>query len=76
MGMVCLEPVIVRNRWQEVLQFLAKEGYIVFSMDTRGMAGRGRDFKNLSYGDMAHYLSKDNAMGVQYLIDGYVDEKE
>ena len=68
---------IVRNRWQGGFQqFLAKEGYIVFSMDTRGMAGRGRDFKNLSYGDMAHYLSKDNATGVQYLIDeGYVDEK-
>ena len=26
---------------------------------------------------MAHYLSKDNATGVQYLInEGYVDEKE
>ena len=40
---------IVRNRWQGGFQqFLAKEGYIVFSMDTRGMAGRGRDFKNLA----------------------------
>ena len=67
---------IVRNRWQEVFSsFLLKRIYR-FSMDTRGMAGRGRDFKNLSYGDMAHYLSKDNATGVQYLIDeGYVDEK-
>ena len=67
---------IVRNSWQGGFQqFLAKEGYIVFSMDARGMSGRGRDFKNLSYGDMAHYLSKDHATGVQHLIDeGLVDK--
>ena len=68
---------IVYNRWQAGFQqFLAKEGYIVFSMDSRGMSGRGRDFKNLSYGDMAQYLAKDQATGVRWLIDqGYVDEK-
>ena len=68
---------IVYNRWQTGFQqFLAKEGYIVFSMDSRGMSGRGRDFKNLSYGNMAHYLAKDQATGVRWLIDqGYVDKK-
>jgi dipeptidyl-peptidase-4 len=67
---------IVQNRWQGGFQqFLAKEGYVIFSMDARGMSGRGRDFKNLSYGDMAHYLSRDHATGVNYLIDqGYVDK--
>ena len=67
---------IVWNRWQAGFQqFLAKEGYIVFSMDSRGMSGRGRDFKNLSYGDMANYLAKDQATGVRWLIDkGYVDK--
>ena len=67
---------IVYNRWQAGFQqFLAKEGYVVFSMDSRGMSGRGRDFKNLSYGDMANYLAKDQATGVRWLIDqGYVNE--
>ena len=47
---------------------------MIFSMDTRGMSGRGRDFKNLSYGDMANYLSDDHVTGVEWLIDqGYVD---
>ena len=67
---------IVYNRWQAGFQqFLAKEGYVVFSMDSRGMSGRGRDFKNLSYGDMANYLAKDQATGVRWLTDqGYVNK--
>ena len=66
---------IVWNRWSRGLQqFLAKQGYMIFSMDSRGMSGRGRDFKNLSYGDMANYLSDDHVTGVEWLIDqGYVD---
>ena len=69
---------IVWNSWQAGFQqFLAKEGYIVFSMDSRGMSGRGRDFKNLSYGDMARYLARDQATGVRWLIDqGYVDSSK
>ena len=61
---------IVNNRWGSTWnQFLAQQGYIVFSMDARGMSGRGEAFKNLSYGDMAKYLAKDTAAGVQYLVD-------
>ena len=66
---------IVYNRWGSTWnQYLAHQGYIVFSMDARGMSGRGEDFKNLSYGDMSKYLSKDTAAGVRHLIDkGDVD---
>lgn len=61
---------IVYNRWGGVWnQYLAQQGYVVFSLDARGMSGRGEAFKNLSYGDMAQYLGKDTATGVQYLID-------
>ena len=61
---------IVYNRWGSTWnQYLAHQGYIVFSMDARGMSGRGESFKNLSYGDMAKYLSKDTAAGVRHLID-------
>jgi len=61
---------IVNNRWGSAWnQYLAQQGFIVFSMDSRGMSGRGEAFKNLSYGDMAKYLAKDHAAGVQYLVD-------
>ena len=66
---------IVSNRWGSTWnQYLVQQGYIVFSMDARGMSGRGEAFKNLSYGDMSKYLAKDNAAGVQYLVNkGIVD---
>lgn len=66
---------IVWNRWGSNWdQFLAQQGYIVFSMDSRGMSGRGEDFKNLSYGDMSKYLALDQKAGIDFLIDkGYVD---
>jgi dipeptidyl-peptidase-4 len=66
---------IVWNRWGRTWnQYLAQLGYIVFSMDSRGMSGRGEEFKNLSYGDMAHYLAKDHLAGLNYLVDeGYAD---
>ena len=66
---------IVWNRWGSTWdQFLAQQGYIVFSMDTRGMSGRGEDFKNLSYGDMSKYLTIDQVAGINYLVDsGYAD---
>ena len=56
---------IVLNKWGNLInQFLAQEGFIVFSMDCRGMGGRGENFKNLSYGDMSKYLVKDIKAGV------------
>ena len=66
---------IVWNRWgRSWNQYLSQQGYIVFSMDARGMSGRGEAFKNLSYGDMAHYLAKDHLAGLNYLVDeGYAD---
>ena len=60
---------IVWNRWGSTWdQYLAQQGYIVFSMDTRGMSGRGEKFKNLSYGDMSKYLALDQVAGINYLV--------
>jgi len=66
---------IVWNRWGSRRdQYLAQQGYVIFSMDTRGMSGRGEEFKNLSYGDMSKYLTLDQVAGINYLIDeGYAD---
>ncbi len=61
---------IVNNRWSGLWnQYLVQQGFIIFSMDARGMSGRGEAFKNLSYGDMAQYLAKDTATGVRYLVE-------
>ena len=61
---------IVNNRWSGLWnQYLVQQGFIIFSMDARGMSGRGEAFKNLSYGDMAQYLAKDTAAGVRYLVE-------
>ena len=69
---------IVWNKWgSSWSQYLSQQGYIVFSMDSRGMSGRGEEFKNFSYGDMSKYLILDNAAGVKQLINlGYVDPQE
>ena len=66
---------IVLNKWGSILnQFFAQEGFMVFSMDSRGMGGRGENFKNFSYGDMAKYLTIDHVAGVKHLINlGYID---
>ncbi len=66
---------IVRNYWGGSLnQYFAQNGFITFSMDSRGMSGRGEAFKNLSYGNMGHYLAKDHAAGVKWLVEqGYAD---
>ena len=66
---------IVWNKWSSLWsQYLSQQGYVVFSMDSRGMSGRGEDFKNFSYGDMGKYLTLDHAAGVKHLIEqGYVD---
>ena len=66
----------VWNKWGSTWdQYLAQQGYIIFSMDSRGMSGRGEEFKNLSYGDMSKYLALDHIAGVNYLVDsGYADE--
>ena len=66
---------IVWNRWGRTWnQQLAQLGYIVFSMDSRGMSGRGEAFKNLSYGDMdvdvsykmGYYMALIGPLGVLY----------
>lgn len=68
---------IVRNTWGGLWnQFLAQEGFIIFSMDSRGMGGRGESFKNLSYGDMSRYLGRDHAAGVDYMVSDWGADKK
>ena len=68
---------IVKNQWGGILnQFLAQEGFIILSLDSRGMGGRGEAFKNLSYGDISRYLSRDHIAGLDYMISEWGVDKE
>lgn len=55
---------IQRDLWH---RYMAQQGYIVFSMDNRTTAGRGKLAKNLTYGHYAKWAIHDQLEGVKYL---------
>ncbi|KGE04360.1 Dipeptidyl peptidase IV [Pseudohaliea rubra DSM 19751] len=66
---------VVVNRWgtqrgptQDLWhRYLAQEGYVVFAMDNRTTAGRGKVAKNLTYGEYGKWAVLDYIEGVDYL---------
>ncbi len=62
-----------RHVW---FMYLAQQGYIVFILDNRGSGGRGKAFKNYSYGDLSKYAVEDHLAGARYLAGlPYVDKE-
>jgi dipeptidyl-peptidase 4 len=73
---------VVVNRWgtqrgprQDLWhRYMAEQGYIIFAIDNRTTAGRGKAAKNLTYGHYAKYAVLDYLEGVKYLKSlPYVD---
>ena len=76
---------VVVNRWvtspwqqntkQDIWhRYMAAQGYIIFTMDNRTTAGRGKAAKNLTYGHYGKYAVLDYLEGVNYLKSlPYVD---
>lgn len=57
-----------RNTKQDLWhRYMAAQGYIIFTMDNRTTAGRGKAAKNLSYGHYGKYAVLDYLEGVNYL---------
>ena len=57
-------------------QYLVQQGYIVFTLDNRGSAGRGVRFKTAIYHHMSRVEVQDQVVGVNYLKTlPYVDPK-
>ncbi|MEO5967175.1 MAG: prolyl oligopeptidase family serine peptidase, partial [Ferruginibacter sp.] len=55
-------------------QYLAERGYVVFSMDTRGSANRGREFEQKIFRHAGKVQMEDLMKGVNYLSKlGYAD---
>ena len=46
---------------------MTEKGYIIFCVDNRGTGGRGKLFKNLSYGDLSKWSVHDQIEGAKYL---------
>ena len=69
----------VTSPWQHTKQdlwhrYMAAQGFIIFAMDNRATAGRGKAAKNLTYGRYGQYALLDYLEGVNYLKSlSYVD---
>ena len=67
----------VMNKWDYNAiwyNFLAQQGYIVFSVDNRGTDARGYQFRRATYGQMGKLEAEDQASGAKYLQSlDYID---
>lgn len=69
---------LITNSWLGgagfFLNYLAQNGYIVFTLDNRGSANRGRDFEQSVHRQLGENEVKDQMVGVNYLKSlPYVD---
>lgn len=67
---------LVRNQWYGVNwgQMMAQKGYVVFTVDNHGSAGRGHAFEAPIFHDMGTHEVADQKTGVEYLVkQGLVD---
>jgi len=55
---------VQRDLWH---RYMAQQGFVIFSMDNRTTAGRGKLAKNLIYGHYAKWAVLDQLEGVKYL---------
>lgn len=63
---------LVRDTWQQGSgalfdQYMAQRGYVVFTLDNRGSAYRGRDFEQAIFRQMGTLEMEDQLVGVAFL---------
>ncbi|MBM77273.1 MAG: S9 family peptidase [Crocinitomicaceae bacterium] len=57
-------------------QYLAKQGFVVVSVDARGTGYRGRDFKHSTYLQLGKFETEDQIAAAKYFgSKNYIDEK-
>jgi dipeptidyl-peptidase-4 len=49
------------------LNYMAQQGFVVFTLDNRGSANRGRDFEQAIFRNLGDVEIKDQMVGVEYL---------
>jgi dipeptidyl-peptidase-4 len=67
----------VKRTWQvDFNQYLAQQGYVVFSLDNRGTPRRGAEFGGALYGRQGTVEVEDQVRGIEHLRGlGYVDDE-
>ena len=70
---------LITNSWLNgaglFLNYLAQQGYIVFTLDNHGSANRGFDFESKIFRNCGKYEVEDQMVGVEYLKSlNYVDK--
>ena len=59
------------------LNYLAQQGYVIFTLDNRGTANRGRDFEQSIHRNVGQKEVQDQMVGVDYLKSlSYVDANQ
>ncbi|MFK5857260.1 MAG: DPP IV N-terminal domain-containing protein [Bacteroidota bacterium] len=62
---------LITNSWLGgaglFLNYLAEQGYVVFTLDNRGTANRGRDFEQVIHRNVGLHEVEDQMVGVKYL---------
>lgn len=71
---------MVSNSWTSgaglFLHYLARQGYIVFTLDNRGSANRGMAFEQAIYKNIGKYEIEDQMQGIKYLTEqAWVDKQ-
>lgn len=62
---------LVKNAWLNStalwMFYLAEQGYLIFSLDNRGTANRGKEFEQQTYRQLGTLELQDQLSGVEYL---------
>ncbi|MET3653864.1 S9 family peptidase [Dyella japonica] len=68
---------MVSNLWGDYFnQYMANQGFVVFTLDNRGMARRGRQFENAIYQQLGAAEVDDQLVGIRWLkSQSWVDGK-
>jgi dipeptidyl-peptidase-4 len=69
---------VVQRAWSNKMfqQYMAQQGYVVFSLDNRGSARRERRFTDVIYRNMGQHEVEDQLVGIDWLAkQSFVDAK-
>lgn len=69
---------LIQNKWlggaDYFMQYMAQQGYVIFTLDNRGSSNRGKDFEQATFRNLGKNEISDQLKGVEWLKkQSYVD---
>lgn len=69
---------LIQNKWlggaDYFMQYMAQQGYVIFTLDNRGSSNRGKDFEQATFRNLGKNEVSDQLKGVEWLKkQSYVD---